>query len=71
MIQTIEDERAITERPFRKPLSLNDQLLIELVTKRYVGRDAPFVKVETETEVILRIPPGVRRKSYQDEPSAA
>lgn len=66
-----QNERAITERPFRKPLSQNDALLIELVTKRYIGRDAPFVKVETETEVILRIPPHIRRKSYEQIDPAA
>lgn len=60
----------ITERRFPKPLTLDDERLIHLLNDRYTGMDAPFIRVETEDEVVLRVPPGVRRKSY-DVPLSA
>jgi hypothetical protein len=53
---TPEVKQKAMEHPFPKPLSLNDALTIELLTERYEGVDAAFVKFETDTHVILRVP---------------
>lgn len=57
----------VTERRFPKPLSVHDAELIELVTKRYYGVDAPFVKFDEDDAVVLRIPQVVRRKWYDEQ----
>lgn len=46
---------AITET-WVKPLTMNDRIMIELLTHKYEGVDAAFIKVEDESSVTLRIP---------------
>lgn len=54
-----ESETVITET-WVKPLSMNDELMIEVLTHRYEGVEAPFVRFEDETSVTLRIPKIIR-----------
>jgi hypothetical protein len=50
--------------PFLKPLSLEDRLLIDVVTKEYEGVSSPWIVWEDEKTVRLMVPDKIRRISY-------
>lgn len=56
---------------YLKPLSLKDRLLIDTVTKRYGGVEAPFVAFDRGDYIELRVPENLRRVTPYGEPKPA
>lgn len=56
---------------FIKPLTLNDRLLIDTVTTRYEGVEAPFLAFDRGDHIELMIPQTIRRVSYGETKAVA
>jgi hypothetical protein len=54
---------------YEKPLSLEDRLLIDTVTMRYGGVEAPFIAFDRGDHIELRCPPTIRRVTPYDSKS--
>jgi hypothetical protein len=46
---------------YDKPLSLNDQLLIDTVTHRYEGVETTFEAIDKGDHILLTCPPTIQR----------
>lgn len=46
---------------YNKPLTLADRLLIDTVTTRYEGVEAPFIAFDRGDHIELKCPPTIRR----------